>query len=168
MEAHFQGKEPEVFVDETRPLLQGSRLTTWELQRAGVPATLLVDGAAPSLMKRGDVDVVLYGADRVARNGDTANKIGSYMLALAAKAHGIPLYIVAPTSSFDPAVPDGDSIPIEQRSPQEVRRWGGRVTAPDGIPVYNPAFDVTPAEYISGWVTERGVVQPPFAGWPGS
>lgn len=165
MEAHFQGKEPVVFADETRPLLQGARLTAWECQRVGIPVTLLVDGAAPSLMSSGKVDVVLYGADRVARNGDTANKIGSYMLGLAAGAHGIPLYIVAPTSSFDPSIPDGSAIPIEQRPGDEVRRWGGHVTAPE-CPVYNPAFDVTPAELIAGWVTEKGVIHPPFVWEP--
>jgi methylthioribose-1-phosphate isomerase len=165
MEAHFQGKEPVVFADETRPLLQGARLTAWECQRVGIPVTLLVDGAAPSLMRSGKVDVVLYGADRVAQNGDTANKIGSYMLALASRAHNVPLYIVAPTSSFDLSVPDGGAIPIEERSADEVRRWGGHVTAPE-VPVYNPAFDVTPAEYIAGWVTEKGVVRPPFPWGP--
>lgn len=162
IEAHARGKRPHVFVDETRPLLQGARLTAWELKRLGIPATLLVDGAAPALLRSGRVDVVLYGADRVARNGDTANKIGSYMVSLAARAHGVPLYVVAPTSSFDLSVPDGASIPIEERAPEEVRRWGGHATAPEGIEVYNPAFDITPAENVTGWITEKGILHPPF------
>ncbi|MBD3333992.1 MAG: S-methyl-5-thioribose-1-phosphate isomerase [Candidatus Eisenbacteria bacterium] len=161
-EAHRRGLGPEVFADETRPLLQGARLTAWELERVGIPVTVLVDGAAGWLMRRRGVDLVLFGADRVAQNGDTANKIGSYMLALAAQRHAIPVYVAAPTSSFDPGLPDGEAIPIEERHPDEVRRWGGRQTAPPDVPVFNPAFDVTPAELIRGWITEGGVLKPPF------
>jgi methylthioribose-1-phosphate isomerase len=143
-----------VWVDETRPLLQGSRLTAWELKKAGIPHTVQPDGAAASLLQTGKVDVVLVGADRVAKNGDTANKIGTYPLALAAKQHGVPLYVVAPSSSFDPKCRTGASIPIEQRAADEVSLTGS--------PAFNPAFDVTPAALISGWVTERGVLKPPF------
>jgi methylthioribose-1-phosphate isomerase len=128
----------------------------------GIPVTVLVDGAAPWLMKSRGIDVVLFGADRIARNGDTANKIGSYMLALAARAHRVPLYVVAPTSSFDPASADGEDLPIEERPAEEVRRVGGVSTAPAGVEVFNPAFDVTPAEAITGWITEGGILRPPF------
>ncbi len=151
-----------VWVDETRPLLQGSRLTAWELKKAGIPHAVLPDGAAASLMAAGKVDVVLVGADRVARNGDTANKVGTYALAIAARRHAVPLYVVAPSSSFDPACESGDRIPIEQRPVDEVTRPLGTPAAPEGSEVYNPAFDVTPAELISGWVTERGILKPPF------
>ena len=161
--AAAQGRIPEVLVDETRPLLQGSRLTLWELLRAGIPARLLPDGAAAWAMRRLDVGCVMVGADRVAANGDAANKIGTYGVALAAAAHGIPFYIVAPTTSFDLATPDGEAIPIEERAPEEVLRAGGwRRT--DGVLAFNPAFDVTPARLIAGWVTERGVERPPFPG----
>jgi methylthioribose-1-phosphate isomerase len=151
-----------VWVDETRPLLQGSRLTAWELAKAGIPHAVLPDGAAASLMAEGMVDVVLVGADRVARNGDTANKVGTYPLAIAARHHGVPFYVVAPTSSFDPACATGADIPIEQRAAHEVTRPLGTAAAPEGSAAYNPAFDVTTAELITGWVTERGIVQPPF------
>ncbi len=150
-----RGKKLHVWVDETRPLLQGSRLTAWELQRAGIPHTVIPDGAAAGLMAEGKVDVVLVGADRVARNGDVANKLGTYPLAIAARRHGVPFYSVAPTSSFDPACPDGAAIPIEERSAAEL-------AVPSGSPVYNPAFDVTPAELVAGYVTEKGIVRPPF------
>ena len=150
-----RGVKVHVWVDETRPLLQGSRLTAWELKQAGIPHTVQPDGAAASLMQLGKVDVVLVGADRVARNGDTANKIGTYPLALAAQHHGVPFFVVAPTSSFDLSCPDGAAIPIEQRAAPEVS-----VT---GSPAFNPAFDVTPAALISGWVTEKGELRPPFA-----
>jgi len=150
-----RGKQLHVWVDETRPLLQGSRLTAWELLRAGIPHTVIPDGAAAGLMARGDVDVVLVGADRIARNGDVANKLGTYPLAIAARRHGVPFYSVAPSSSFDPACASGDAIVIEQRSAAEL-------TVPAGSAAYNPAFDVTPAELITGWVTERGIVKPPF------
>jgi methylthioribose-1-phosphate isomerase len=150
-----RGTRLHVWVDETRPLLQGSRLTAWELLRAGIPHTVIPDGAAASLLARGKVDVVLVGADRVARNGDVANKLGTYPLAIAAHRHGVPFYSVAPSSSFDPACPSGDAIVIEERSAAEL-------TAPAGSAVYNPAFDVTPAALITGYVTERGIVKPPF------
>jgi methylthioribose-1-phosphate isomerase len=161
-EAHARGLGVTVYADETRPLLQGARLTTWELGRQGIPCTLLVDGAAAWALSRGMVDVVLIGADRIARNGDTANKIGSHMLALAARTHGVPFYVVAPTSSFDPELESGEKIPIEERAADEVRCCGGRPTAPAGVSVFNPAFDVTPASWITGWITERGILRPPF------
>ncbi len=150
-----RGKKLHVWVDETRPLLQGSRLTAWELNRAGIAHTVIPDGAAAGLMAQGRVDVVLVGADRIARNGDVANKLGTYPLALAARRHGVPFYSVAPSSSFDRACPDGGAIPIEERSAAEL-------VVPEGSAVYNPAFDVTPAELIAGYVTERGIVHPPF------
>ena len=150
-----RGKQLHVWVDETRPLLQGSRLTAWELREAGVPHTVIPDGAAAGLMAQGRVDVVLVGSDRIARNGDVANKLGTYPLAIAARRHGVPFYAAAPSSSFDSACASGDLIEIEQRSAAEL-------TAPVGSPVYNPAFDITPAELITGYVTERGIVQPPF------
>lgn len=151
------------YATETRPLLQGARLTMWELQRLGVPATLLPDTAAASLIAAGRVEAVITGADRIAANGDTANKIGTYQLALAARAHGIPFIIAAPTSTFDPRCADGGAIPIEFRPPQEVGGFGEQRWAPAAIDVYNPAFDVTPGALISAFVTERGVVEPPFA-----
>ena len=158
--AHERGKAIHVYADETRPLLQGSRLTAWELQRRGVPVTLICDSMAAQVMKEGKVQLVVVGADRIAANGDTANKIGTYGVALLAKAHGIPFYVAAPSSTFDLALPDGSSIPIEQRDPREVTHGLGRQTAPDGIDVYNPAFDVTPADLIAGIITERGVIRP--------
>jgi len=157
-----RGVPVHVWVDETRPLLQGSRLTAWELVKAGIPHTIITDGAAASLMAAGEVDVVLVGADRIARNGDTANKVGTYALAVAARHHGVPFYVVAPFSTFDLACPSGSAIPIEQRSATEVTRPLGRQAAPDQSPAYNPAFDVTEAELIAGWVTEKGILQPPF------
>jgi methylthioribose-1-phosphate isomerase len=161
--AHERGVKLHVWVDETRPLLQGSRLTAWELAKAGIPHTIQPDGAAASLMAAGQVDVVLVGADRIAATGDTANKIGTFPLALAAHYHRVPFYVVAPSSTFDPACPDGTRIPIEQRAGTEVTRPWGQALAPAGSPVFNPAFDVTPAHLIAGWVTERGVLRPPFA-----
>ncbi len=158
--AHEQGKAPRVFADETRPLLQGARLTAWELQRRGVPVTLICDSMAAQVMKEGKVGMVVVGADRIAANGDTANKIGTYGVALLAKAHGLPFYVAAPSSTFDLTLPDGSGIPIEQRDPSEITRGFGLATAPDGIDVYNPAFDVTPAELIDGIITERGVIRP--------
>ena len=158
--AHEQGKGVSVYADETRPLLQGSRLTAWELQRRGVPVTLICDNMAAQVMKEKRVQAVVVGADRIAANGDTANKIGTYGVALLARAHGIPFYVAAPSSTFDLSLPDGSSIPIEQRDPREVTHGFGRATAPEGVGVYNPAFDVTPAELISGIVTERGVIRP--------
>jgi len=164
LEAHRQGKRLFVHVDETRPLLQGARLTAWELARAGIPFAVQCDGAAAWLLRTHTVHAALVGADRVAANGDTANKIGTLALALAARAFGVPFYVVAPRSSFDPAIPDGSAIPIEERAAEEVRCWEGVPAAPDGASVWNPAFDVTPAELVTAWVTERGVERPPFAG----
>jgi methylthioribose-1-phosphate isomerase len=155
-----QGKAVHVFADETRPLLQGARLTAWELQRRGIPVTLICDNMAPQVMKEGRVQAVVVGADRIAANGDTANKIGTYGVALAAKAHDIPFYVAAPSSTFDLSLPDGSSIPIEQRDPREITHGFGRQTAPDGISVYNPAFDVTPNRLITAIITERGVIRP--------
>ncbi|HIE11259.1 MAG TPA: S-methyl-5-thioribose-1-phosphate isomerase [Kiritimatiellae bacterium] len=151
-----------VFACETRPLWQGARLTAWELRQCRIPVTVLCDNAAASLLARGEVHCVMVGADRIAANGDAANKIGTFPLALAAACHGIPFYVLAPTTSFDTQIPTGAQIPIEHRSPSEVVRPFGRNIAPEGVGVYSPAFDVTPAKYISALVTERGVVYPPF------
>jgi methylthioribose-1-phosphate isomerase len=159
-EAHDRGKRFRVFVDETRPLLQGARLTAWELHLHGIDVTLICDNMAARVMREGKIRMVVVGADRIAANGDTANKIGTYGVALLAKAHGIPFYVVAPSTTFDLSLPSGDSIPIEQRDPREITNGFGTVTAPAGIGVYNPAFDVTPAELIMGIVTERGVIRP--------
>jgi methylthioribose-1-phosphate isomerase len=155
-----RGLEPAVIVPETRPLLQGSRLTAWELSRAGVRCTLVSDGMIASRLRRGDVACALVGADRIAANGDFANKIGTYALALAARAHGVPFYVLAPTSTVDPETPNGGAIPIEERAAEEVAGWQGRRTAPAGIEVWNPAFDVTPAELVTAFVTDRGVFPP--------
>ena len=160
--AHHADRPVHVWVDETRPYLQGARLTAWELAQAGVAHTLIADVAAGHLMARGEVDVVLVGADRVALNGDTANKIGTYTLAVLAARHGIPFYVCAPTSSIDLDTPDGSTIPIEERKAEEVLEIRGVRLAPPGTEVRNPAFDVTPAELISGIVTEQGVVRAPF------
>jgi len=160
--AHERGTPLHVWVDETRPLLQGSRLTAWELGKAGIAHTVITDGAAASLMHRGRVDLVLVGADRIAANGDTANKIGSYPLAIVARSHGVPFHVVAPSSTFDSACATGDDIPIEERGAAEVARPFGTRLVPEGSAVWNPAFDVTPAGLITGWVTESGIVQPPF------
>ncbi len=154
--AHDQGKGIGVIATETRPLRQGARLTAWELARAGVPAQVIVDGAAASLMAAGEVDLVITGADRIAANGDAANKIGTYGLAVLARAHGIPFYIAAPRSTFDAELPSGDAIPIEQRDPAEL-------AAAPGVDALNPAFDVTPAGLIGALITDRGVIYPPFA-----
>ncbi len=155
-----RGRAPHVLVPETRPLLQGSRLTAWELTRAGVACTLMADGMIAGRLRRGDVACALVGADRIAANGDFANKIGTYALALAARAHEVPLYVLAPSSTIDPATPDGGSIPIEERAPEEVAGWLGRRTAPEGVEVWNPAFDVTPAALVTAFVTDRGVIAP--------
>jgi methylthioribose-1-phosphate isomerase len=160
--AHHAGRELQVWVDETRPYLQGARLTAWELEQAGVPHTLLPDVAAGSLMRNGEVDVVVVGADRVAANGDTANKVGTYPLAVLAARHGIPFLVAAPTSSIDLATADGDAIVIEERPAEEVLEIRGVAIAPRGTAVRNPAFDVTPAELIGGIVTEEGVIRAPF------
>jgi methylthioribose-1-phosphate isomerase len=158
--AQEQGKRPHVFVDETRPLLQGARLTAWELAQRGIKATLICDSMAAQVMREGRVQAVVTGADRIAANGDTANKIGTYALAVLARAHEIPFYVAAPTSTFDLTLPDGSGIPIEQRAREEITHGFGRQTAPDGVEVYNPAFDVTPAKYIDAIVTEQGVIRP--------
>src|SRR5205085_3731450 len=155
-----QGRRFEVFADETRPLLQGARLTAWELKQRGIDVTLICDSMAAQVMKEGRVHLVVVGADRIAANGDTANKIGTYGVALLAAAHGIPFYVAAPSSTFDLALPNGDGIPIEQRDPREVTHGFGRQTAPEGVQVYNPAFDVTPARLIAGLVTEKGLIAP--------
>ena len=157
-----RGMRIEVFADETRPLLQGSRLTAWELDRAGIPVTVLTDGMAASLMRAGRIDLCIVGADRIAANGDVANKIGTYAIAVAAHHHGIPFYVAAPTSTFDSAMPDGASIEIEQRDGEEVRRGFGTLTAPPDVRVHNPAFDVTPAALITAIVTDRGVYRAPY------
>ncbi len=162
--AQDEGKRLHVFVDETRPLLQGSRLTAWELQQRGIDATLICDSMAAQVMKEGRVQAVMTGADRIAANGDAANKIGTYSLAVLAKAHEIPFYIAAPTSTFDLTLDSGAQIPIEERAAEEVTHGFGRQTAPDGVAVYNPAFDVTPAELIAAIVTERGIIRPVTAG----
>ena len=156
------GKRFEVFNTETRPWLQGARLTSWEFQKLGIPATLLADSAAGMLMWQGRIGCVITGADRVAANGDTANKIGTYMLAVLARENGIPFYIAAPTSTIDLALPNGEEIEIEQREPSEVTRFGGIATAPEGVAAVNPAFDVTPHRYIDAIVTEKGVALPPY------
>ena len=154
------GKTVHVFVDETRPLLQGARLTAWELQQRGIDATLICDSMAAQVMREGRVQAVVTGADRIAANGDTANKIGTYGLAVLAKAHGIPFYIAAPSSTFDLSIQSGAEIPIEERDPREITHGFGRQTAPEGIAVYNPAFDVTPAELITAIICDRGVIRP--------
>ncbi len=161
--AHHSGKRLRVYVDETRPVLQGARLTAWELQRAGVPLTLITDNMAAHMMRRAGVRAVFVGADRIAANGDVANKIGTYGLALLAQAHGIPLYVVAPRSTVDCALPDGDAIPIEERASEEVTTLGGVRIAPEGVRAANPAFDVTPARYVAAIVTEAGIARPPYA-----
>jgi methylthioribose-1-phosphate isomerase len=160
--AHRSGKNPCVFVNETRPLLQGSRLNYLELRNAGVEAVLQTDGAAAVAMARQRIDVVIVGADRIARNGDTANKVGTYGLAILAAHHGIPFYVAAPRSTFDFTLARGDEIPIEERAAREVTEFGGVSVAPEGTEVYNPAFDVTPAHLITAFVTEYGILRPPY------
>jgi methylthioribose-1-phosphate isomerase len=160
--AHERGRVALVWVDETRPVMQGSRLTAWELREEGIPHRLIADVAAGALMRQGQVDLVVTGADRIAANGDTANKIGTYGLAVLARHHGVPFYVAAPWSTVDPAIPDGAAIVIEERDAVELRRVGGHPTAPADSPVYNPAFDVTPADLIAAIVTERGVHRPPY------
>jgi methylthioribose-1-phosphate isomerase len=162
MEAHRQGKSIHVWVDETRPLLQGARLTTWELREAGVPHTLITDNMAGHFMARGRIDLAMVGADRIAANGDAANKIGTYSVAVLARHHGLPFYFVAPTSTVDLATPAGDAIDIEERDQHEVVAFRGVRTAPDGTHAVNPAFDVTPAALVTAIVTESGVVRDPF------
>ncbi len=157
------GKRLSVIATETRPVLQGARLTAWELQRDGIPVTLIADAAAGLLMAHRRVDLVLVGADRIAANGDVANKIGTYTLAVLAAEHHLPLYVAAPLSTLDLSRESGETIPIEERAPHEVTHLGGTPVAPAGIPAWNPAFDITPARYVSAIITERGVVEPPYA-----
>jgi methylthioribose-1-phosphate isomerase len=160
--AHEQGRSFRVFADETRPLLQGARLTAWELMRAGIDVTLICDNMAAQVMREGRVQLVITGADRIAANGDAANKIGTYGVAVLANAHDIPFYVAAPLSTFDPTLATGDLIPIEQRPEEEITDGFGKRTAPEGVTVYNPAFDVTPARLIAGIVTEKGILRPPY------
>lgn len=157
-----EGKLAHCFATETRPLLQGARLTAWELRRAGIPSSLLPDTAAASLIASGKVTAVITGADRIAMNGDSANKVGTYGLAAVAARHGVPFFIAAPTTTVDPDCPDGDAIPIEFRDGSEVGGFGGQRWSPEGLGTYNPAFDVTPGELIAGIITERGVARPPY------
>lgn len=158
--AQDQGKQLHVYVDETRPLLQGARLTAWELAQRKLPATLICDNMAGQVMREGKVQAVVVGADRIAANGDTANKIGTYSVAVLAHAHGIPFYVAAPSTTFDLTLASGDGIPIEQRKAEEITHGFGKQTAPEGVAVYNPAFDVTPAKYIKAIITERGIIEP--------
>ena len=160
--AREAGKTVRVFADETRPLLQGARLTAWELADQGIEVAVLCDGAAGSLLRRGGIDAVITGADRIAANGDAANKVGTYPLAVLADRHGVPFYVAAPGSTFDPATPDGGGIEIEQRHPDEVHSFAGIRTTPPGVGAWNPAFDVTPAELVTAFITEQGVLRPPF------
>ena len=154
------GKKLHIYADETRPLLQGARLTAWELQQHGIPVTLICDNMAAQVMREGKIQAVIVGADRITANGDTANKIGTYSVACLAHLHGIPFYVAAPKSTFDLTLSTGDQIPIEQRSAREVTHGFGKQTAPEDVDVYNPAFDVTPAKYIAGIITENGVISP--------
>jgi methylthioribose-1-phosphate isomerase len=156
------GKQLHVYADETRPFLQGSRLTAWELMKDGIPTTLISDNMAGHIMSQGKIHAVIVGADRIAANGDTANKIGTYSVAILAKEHGIPFYVAAPFSTVDMETPDGSKIPIEERNSIEVTHLGGKQIAPTGVDVRNPAFDVTPAKYITAIITERGVAKAPF------
>jgi methylthioribose-1-phosphate isomerase len=156
------GKVFNVFSDETRPLLQGSRITAFELQKAGIPVTVICDNMAATVMARGKIDAVIVGADRISANGDTANKIGTYGVAILAKEHNIPFYVAAPFSTFDLSLTNGSQIPIEERESTEVTCGFGKQTAPSGVDVFNPAFDVTPAKYITAFITDKGVVYPPF------
>jgi methylthioribose-1-phosphate isomerase len=160
--AKEQGRDIRVFANETRPLLQGARLTTWELRKAGIPVTLITDSMAGYFMRRGGIDCVITGADRIARNGDTANKIGTYTMAVLAKENGIPFYIAAPTTTIDASLASGDDIPIEQRKAEEVTHIRGVRIATEGVDVANPAFDVTPHKYIAAIITEKGVIREPF------
>ncbi len=161
-QAHERGKRIKVFVTETRPLLQGARITAWELQQAKIPFTLITDSAAGYFMGQGDVDCVIVGADRIALNGDTANKIGTYTLAVLAKENNIPFYVAAPLTTIDPSLASGEEIPIEQRSPEEVTHIQGIAIAPEGIEAANPAFDITPHPYITAIITEGGIIREPY------
>jgi methylthioribose-1-phosphate isomerase len=156
------GKKIHVYADETRPFLQGSRLTAWELMKDGIPTTVISDNMAGVMMQQGKIGAIVVGADRIAANGDVANKIGTYTVAILAKEHGIPFYVAAPISTVDLATPDGSKIPIEQRNAREVTHIGGRQMTPDGVEIENPAFDVTPAKYIAAIITERGIARAPY------
>ena len=156
------GKKIHVYADETRPFLQGSRLTAWELMKDGIPTTVISDNMAGAMMQQGKIGAVVVGADRIAANGDVANKIGTYTVAILAKEHGIPFYVAAPISTVDLATPDGGKIPIEQRNPREVTHIAGKQMVPDGVQVENPAFDVTPAKYVAAIITERGIARAPY------
>jgi methylthioribose-1-phosphate isomerase len=160
--AHKAGKNIHVIADETRPILQGLRLTAFELKEEGIPFTVIVDSAAGYLMRKGRVDLVLIGADRIASNGDVANKIGSYQLAVLAKENKIPFYVAAPVSTFDPDLQNGDQIPVEERDPEEIISFAGQMLAPEGTTSLNPAFDITPAKYVSAIITEKSVLRPPY------
>jgi methylthioribose-1-phosphate isomerase len=157
-----QGKEIHVYADETRPFLQGSRLTAWELMKDGIPTTVISDNMAGAMMKQGKIGTIIVGADRIAANGDVANKIGTYTVAVLAKENGLPFYVAAPFSTIDLRTPSGNEIPIEQRNPREVTHFAGKAVTPEGVQVENPAFDVTPAKYVTAIVTERGIARPPF------
>jgi methylthioribose-1-phosphate isomerase len=157
-----QGKKIHVYADETRPFLQGSRLTAWELMKDGIPTTVISDNMAGAMMKQGKIGAIVVGADRIAANGDVANKIGTYTVAVLAKEHGIPFYVAAPVSTIDLATPDGSKIPIEQRSAREVTHIAGKQMVPEGVEVENPAFDVTPAKYVAAIITERGIARAPY------
>jgi methylthioribose-1-phosphate isomerase len=160
--AFEQGKKIRVFADETRPFLQGSRLTAWELEKLGIPYFVITDSMAGWLMRKGEIALAVVGADRIARNGDTANKIGTYSVAVLAKENAVPFYVAAPLSTFDFSLAGGDAIPIEERSPLEVKEINGKLVTPPGARVRNPAFDVTPAGYITAMITELGIVRPPY------
>ena len=160
--AFEQGKKIHVYADETRPFLQGSRLTAWELMKDGIPTTVISDNMSGAMMKQGKIQAVVVGADRIAANGDVANKIGTYTVAVLAKEHGIPFYVAAPISTVDLETPDGSKIPIEQRNPREVTHIAGKQMVPDGVSIENPAFDVTPAKYVTAIVTERGIARAPY------
>jgi methylthioribose-1-phosphate isomerase len=160
--AQEDGKRVRVYADETRPLMQGSRLTAWELMESGVDVTLICDDMTAATMARGEIDLVIVGADRIAANGDTANKIGTYGVAILAREHGIPFYVAAPRTTFDFSIPDGNGIPIEERDPAEITHGFGVPTAPAGVKVFSPAFDVTPARYITGFFTDAGLLEPPY------
>jgi methylthioribose-1-phosphate isomerase len=157
-----QGKKIHVYADETRPFLQGSRLTAWELMKDGIPTTVISDNMAGAMMQQGKIGAIVVGADRIAANGDVANKVGTYTVAVLAKEHGIPFYVAAPISTVDLATPDGSKIPIEQRNPREVTHIAGKQMVPDGVQVENPAFDVTPAKYVAAIITERGIARAPY------
>jgi methylthioribose-1-phosphate isomerase len=156
------GKKIHVYADETRPFLQGSRLTAWELMKDGIPTTVISDNMAGAMMKQGKIGAIVVGADRIAANGDVANKIGTYTVAVLAKENNVPFYVAAPLSTVDLACPDGSRIPIEQRNPKEVTHIGGKQVVPEGVSIENPAFDVTPAKYVNAIITERGIARAPY------